>query len=71
MPYWRSHHHVVWSISRRRRILTGKRANIAEAAIRAKARDLGCLVYAVSVQPDHVHVAMSIPPKHAPANVIG
>ena len=71
MPYWRSHHHAVWSTSGRRRLLTGERTNIAEAAIRSQARDLGCLVHAVAIQPDHVHVAISIPPKHAPATVIG
>jgi putative transposase len=52
-------------------MLVGERAAIAEAGIRAKARDLTCLVHAVGVQPDHVHVAISIPPKLAPASVIG
>ena len=71
MPYWRSHHHVVWSTTRRRRVLTGERVDIVAAVIRSKARDLGCLVHAVAVQPDHVHIALSIPPKQAPARVIG
>ena len=52
-------------------MLIGERARIVEAAIRVKARDLECLVHTVAVQPDHVHIALSIPPKHAPASVIG
>ena len=52
-------------------MLIGERADIVEAAIRVTARDLACLVHAVAVQPDHVHIALSIPPKHAPASVIG
>jgi putative transposase len=52
-------------------MLMSERTNIVEAAIRSQARDLGCLVHGVAVQPDHVHVAISIPPKHAPASVIG
>lgn len=52
-------------------MLIGERAKIVEAATRPKARCLGCLVHAVAVQPDHVHIALLIPPKHAPASVIG
>src|SRR3712207_4975004 len=65
MPFWRLHYHLVWA-TRERLPLIG---NDEEAAIRRSFEltyaDLDLVPHAVGFMPDHVHVAVSIPPKVA------
>jgi putative transposase len=70
MPYWRLHYHLVRS-ARERLPLIG---DVEELAIRRSfeltVSDLDLIPHAVGVMPDHAHVAVSIPPKLAVAEVV-
>ena len=70
MAYWRLFYHAVWTTKRRRPWLIGDRANIPEAAIRRKVSALAGIPHAVKVMPDHVHVAVSVPPALAPGEAV-
>jgi putative transposase len=62
VPYWEHYFHVVWSTKGRLPLLVDERAIIADKSIRATCREKGAVVHAVAIMPDHVHVAVSIPP---------
>jgi putative transposase len=71
VAYWRLHYHVVWATHRRTPWLTGEAADIVEASVRTKIRQLNGHTHAVGVMPDHVHLAVSLPPDIALAVAIG
>lgn len=62
MPYWCLYYHVVWSTKRREPWLIGGRVELAERAIRHRMRELNIRVMGLAIMPDHVHIAVSIPP---------
>ena len=62
MVYSRLYYHIVWATLGRQPWSTGNRANVVEAALRDKTHDLHGLVHAVFVRPDHVHLAITLPP---------
>ncbi len=71
VPYWRLYCHVVWATRRRTPWLEGDAADIVEAAIRSHLHALRGLVHGVAVMPDHVHVAVSLPPSQLLSDAIG
>ena len=71
MPYWRLDYHVVWATRRRTPWLEGDAADVVEAAIRSHLHALRGLVHGVAVMPDHVHVAVSLPPSVSLSDAIG
>jgi putative transposase len=71
MPYARLSYHVVWATKERLPLIDADIARVAEIAIRAACRDVEAQVFAIGFMPDHVHLAVAIPPKHAVAMVIG
>ena len=70
MPFWRLHYHLVWA-TRDRLPLIG---DVEEAAVRHSfaltITDLDLIPNAIGVMPDHVHVAVSVPPKIAVAEAV-
>ncbi len=71
MLYARLYYHILWAIRDRQPIIDADVARIVEVAIRATCRDVGAHVFAFGAMPDHVHLAVSIPPKHAVATIVG
>jgi REP element-mobilizing transposase RayT len=51
-------------------VLIGETAKLVERSIRASCLDLETVLHALSVMPDHIHVALSIPPKHSVSSVV-
>lgn len=70
MPYWRLYYHIVWATAGRHPWLVADRAALVEAALRKKTHDLGGLVHAVGVMPEHVHIAVSLPPTMSMAEMV-
>ncbi len=62
MTYWRTFYHLVWSTKNREPMLTPERMHVLQQAFRVVAKDEGAYTHAVGGMPDHVHVAVSIPP---------
>src|SRR5688500_15134810 len=71
MPYWRLFYHVVWATKAREPMIEADAARVIERSIRAKSRDLGGIVHAFGWMPDHVHLAVSIPPNVAISAFVG
>lgn len=60
-------YHIVWLAKYRRSVLTGTVARHVEEIIQEIAGDKGLEVIDLTVQPDHIHLFVSSPPKHAPS----
>ena len=68
---WECKYHIVFVPKRRRRQLYGEIRRQLGAIFHALARQKECQIVEGHVLPDHVHMCIAIPPKHAVAQVIG
>ena len=64
-------YHLVWVPKYRYRVLTGGIKELMERDIRSLSEWLGCEISELSVQVDHVHVVVSIPPKVSVSDYLG
>ena len=71
MTYWRLFYHSTWATKNRMQWIAPGWETDLHSVIAAKAQALGGLVYAVGGIEDHVHLVVSIPPKHSLASFIG
>jgi putative transposase len=60
---WHCQYHIVWVSKYRYNVLKGKVGFEVSNSIRVYCGRLGCEVVEMSVQPDHVHVIVKVPPK--------
>jgi len=68
---WDCKYHIVWIPKCRRKMLYGQlRKNLGEV-FHELARQKESKVLEGHLQPDHVHVLMSIPPKYSVAQIVG
>jgi putative transposase len=70
MPYWRSFAPLVWTTKNREPLIRQDIEGPLHAALVSKAAELGCYVHAINGTTDHVHLVISIPPKHSVAWVV-
>jgi len=63
-------YHYVWCTKHRRKALTGEVAERLRMIINDIARQMGFDVISLEIQPDHVHLYISAPPKYSPAKLI-
>ena len=70
MPFWRTFYHLVWATRDREHLISPEIEGRLFAYIVGKADELGVRVYAIYGWYDHVHLVVSIPPKHAAAEVV-
>jgi putative transposase len=68
---YRCEYHIVFVPKYRFRVLSGAIAEMVERDIRALSEWKDVMVRELSVQPDHVHLVCSIPPKIAVSAFIG
>ena len=70
---YKTKYHIVWITKYRRKILVGGVKQYCEEVIRTYVfdhiPDVG--IEEISIQSDHVHVMMEIPPKYAVGKVVG
>lgn len=71
MPYWRLFYHLVWSTKRRAPLIDATIDDLLRRSLSAKCHDLKIVVHAIGTMPDHVHLALSIPPSIAIATAVG
>ena len=62
MPYWRLYYHLIWATHRRAPLITPVLEPALAHELRAAAHRADLLLHAVGIMPDHVHLAVSIPP---------
>ena len=69
---YRTEYHVVWIPKYRRRILNpGVRGYLIKLSPKVLRKMPGCEIVEQSIQVDHIHLLMMIPPKYAVSDVIG
>jgi putative transposase len=65
MPYWKPYYHFVWGTKERLPLIEpGLEADLYRV-IAAKVKHYDSIVHAIGGTQDHVHLAVSIPPKIA------
>ena len=60
-------YHIVWLPKYRNAVLTREVADRVESILREIADEKGLDIQNLTVQPDHVHLFVSSPPKHSPS----
>jgi len=68
---WQCNYHIVFCPKYRYRVLTGIVKELVERDIRLLCEWKGSEVLDLNVQPDHVHLVVSIPPKVSISELIG
>jgi putative transposase len=69
---YRTEYHIVWIPKYRRRILNpGVRGYLHKLFPKVLKKMPGCEIVEQSIQVDHIHLLMVIPPKYAVSDVIG
>jgi putative transposase len=71
MSYWRLFYHFVWGTKKRLPLIKPEFETDLYHVITAKAEELTALVHAVGGVEDHIHLAVSVPPKLALSHFIG
>ena len=71
MPYWSLCYHIVWGTKHRLALIDPAWEKDLYGYIWGKATALECFPHAIGGVSDHVHVAISIPPKLSVATLIG
>ena len=70
MAFWRLYYHLVWATKNREPIIQPEIEPRLYGYIVNKAAELGVYVYAIDGWYDHIHLLVSIPPKHALSYVV-
>jgi putative transposase len=68
---WECKYHVVFIPKGRRKVLFGELRKHVGAVFRGLAEQKECTIEEGHTQSDHVHMLISIPPKHAVSDVVG
>jgi putative transposase len=68
---WECKYHVVWIPKCRKKTLYGQLRKYMGSLFKNLATQKECKVIEGHLQPDHVHMLISIPPKYAVSQVIG
>jgi len=64
-------YHFVWCPKYRRKVLMGKIKERMEELINMKAKELGCEIVTLEIQPDHTHLFIQGNPKLSPNTIVG
>lgn len=68
---WECKFHIVWIPKSRRKMFYGQLRQNLGKVLHSLARQKESRVLEGHLQPDHVHMLISIPPKHAVSHVVG
>ena len=68
---WHCQYHIVWVPKYRYRVLKGSVGEAVTNGIQAICGFAGCEVVEISVQPDHVHLIVMVPPKLSISELVG
>ncbi|MEZ4504508.1 MAG: IS200/IS605 family transposase [Thermomicrobiales bacterium] len=70
MTWWRLFYHLVWTTKYREPVIDQQIESIVRRTVYGIADDHNAKVWAIGMMPDHVHVAISVPPKYSIAEVL-
>ena len=63
-------YHIVWIPKYRKKLLTGEVAQFTRRILTRIANEYDWEIEEMSIQAEHVHVFIHVPPKYSPANVV-
>ena len=69
--HWDCKYHIVFIPKQRRKALWGQIRPALGVIFHDLAKQKECLIIEGHIMPDHVHMLLSIPPKHAVSSIIG
>ena len=67
---WECKYHVIWILKCRRKVLYGRIRRYLAEVFHSLARQKECTILEGHLQPDHIHILISIPPKYSVAQVL-
>jgi putative transposase len=70
MSFWRNNYHLVWATKNREPLIQPEFESQLFGYIVNKAAELEVYTHAIGGCADHIHLVVSVPPKHAVAQVI-
>ena len=70
MTHWRLHYHLIWGTFERQPLLVNEREKVFYGVLYNKAKELSLKIHAAGNMDDHVHVVLSISPKHSVADIV-
>ena len=70
MSFWQTFYHIVWSTKQRAELITPEVEDVLYPYIRAKADEFEVGIHAINGWYEHVHLVVSIPPKHAISYIV-
>ncbi len=65
MPYWQHYCHLVWGTKSREPMIDAEIADVIKRSVQSTCNDHRVTLHATGTMPDHIHVAVSIPPSLA------
>ncbi|MGK7910794.1 MAG: IS200/IS605 family transposase [Synechococcus sp.] len=68
---WNCKYHIVFIPKRRKKVIFGQLRSHLDEMFHELARQKECQTAEGHLMPDHVHMCMSIPPKHAVSQIVG
>jgi len=68
---WECKYHIVWIPKYRKKTLFKELREYLGEILKDLAEQKGCKIEEGHLMPDHVHMLISIPPKHAVSQVVG
>jgi putative transposase len=71
VPFWLFYYHLVWSTKYRETTINDAIGEFIRHEFNAICREREAIPHALGLMPDHVHFAVSIPPKVAIAEFLG
>jgi putative transposase len=70
MPFWRIFFHLVWGTKLREPRIDDAIERIIQQSIRATCEGQGVQIHGLGMMPDHLHLAVAVPPRIAVADLV-
>jgi putative transposase len=70
VAWWRAFAHLIWATHRREPLIEAADEAVIRRSFKTTLNELDVIPHAVGIMPDHVHVACSVPPAVAVADVV-
>ncbi|HEY7032383.1 MAG TPA: IS200/IS605 family transposase [Thermomicrobiales bacterium] len=68
--YWRFYVHLIWATKGREPLIGEAEEAVIRRSWKITNAELGVIPHAIGVMPDHVHLALSVPPRIAVAELV-
>lgn len=63
-------YHIIWIPKFRKKLLTGKVAEVLKIIIEGQCEEMQCEKLALEVMPDHIHLFIGAKPTHRPCDIV-